>query len=51
LRFFECSPGKTFARPYLEKPFIKVGVVEWLKVKPEFKPQYSKKKEEKGEGG
>jgi hypothetical protein len=25
--------GKEFVRPYLEKPFIKIGLVEWLKVK------------------
>jgi hypothetical protein len=24
---------KKFARPYLEKPFTKIGLVEWLKVK------------------
>jgi hypothetical protein len=29
----EASPGKYFARPYLEKPFTKIGLVEWLKVK------------------
>jgi hypothetical protein len=32
-------------RPYLEKPFSKVGLVEWLRVKgPEFKSQYCKNK-------
>jgi hypothetical protein len=25
--------GKQFSRPYLEKPFTKIGLVEWLKVK------------------
>jgi hypothetical protein len=25
--------GKQFARPYLEKPFTKIGLVEWLNVK------------------
>jgi hypothetical protein len=29
----EASLGKTFERPYLEKPFTKIGLVEWLKVK------------------
>jgi hypothetical protein len=33
-------------RPYLEKPFTKIGLVEWLKVKAlSSKPQYCKKKE------
>jgi hypothetical protein len=27
------SLGKYFARPYLKKPFTKIGLVEWLKVK------------------
>jgi hypothetical protein len=30
---FKASPGKKFSRPYLEKPFTKIGLVEWLKVK------------------
>jgi hypothetical protein len=25
--------SKYFLRPYLEKPFAKIGLVEWLKVK------------------
>jgi hypothetical protein len=25
--------GKKFPRPYLKKPFTKIGLVEWLKVK------------------
>jgi hypothetical protein len=29
----EASPGKKFTRPYLEKPFTKTELVEWLKVK------------------
>jgi hypothetical protein len=27
--WFEASPGKWFARPYLGKPFTKIGLVEW----------------------
>jgi hypothetical protein len=27
------SLGKEFTRPYLEKPFTKIGLVGWLKVK------------------
>jgi hypothetical protein len=32
--------------PYLKKPFKKIGLVEWLKVKAltEFKPQYHQNK-------
>jgi hypothetical protein len=30
---FKASWGKQFERPYLEKPFTKIGLVEWLKVK------------------
>jgi hypothetical protein len=31
---FEGSPTKKkFTRPYLQKPFTKIGLVEWLKVK------------------
>jgi hypothetical protein len=30
---FEASLGKEFERPYLNKPFTKIGLVEWLKVK------------------
>jgi hypothetical protein len=29
---FEASPAKEFLRPYLEKPFTKIGLVEWLKI-------------------
>jgi hypothetical protein len=46
-------------RPYLKKSFthththththIKIGLVEWLKVKADFKPQYCKKKKKKRE--
>jgi hypothetical protein len=25
-------PGKKFLRPYVEKPFTKIGLVGWLKV-------------------
>jgi hypothetical protein len=28
-----ASPGKQFARPYLKKPFTKIGLMELLKVK------------------
>jgi hypothetical protein len=28
------------SRLYLKKPFTKIGLVEWLKVKAELKPQY-----------
>jgi hypothetical protein len=31
-------------RPHLKKPFTKIGLVKWLKVNTEFKPQYCKKK-------
>jgi hypothetical protein len=31
--WFEASQGKYSVRPYLEKPFTKIGLVEWLKVK------------------
>jgi hypothetical protein len=31
--WFKASPGKKFKRPFLEKPFTKIGLVEWLKVK------------------
>jgi hypothetical protein len=27
------APAKSFMRPYLKKPFTKMGSVEWLKVK------------------
>jgi hypothetical protein len=30
---FEASLGKQFVKPYLEKPYHKKGLVEWLKVK------------------
>jgi hypothetical protein len=41
---FEATPGKEFARPYLEKTHHKkrAGVVA-QNVDPEFKPQYCKK--------
>jgi hypothetical protein len=38
---FKASPGKWFTRPYLEKPFTKIRLVEQLKVKSlSSKPQY-----------
>jgi hypothetical protein len=42
---FEASPGKQFARLYLEKPYHKkIGLVEWLKVKtPSSSPSTTKK--------
>jgi hypothetical protein len=30
---FKASPGRKFERPYLKKPYTKIGLVEWLKVK------------------
>jgi hypothetical protein len=30
---FKDNTGKYFLRPYLKKPFIKIGLVEWLKLK------------------
>jgi hypothetical protein len=30
---FETSQGKYFMKPYLKKPFTKIRLVEWLKVK------------------
>jgi hypothetical protein len=34
-------------RPYLKKPFTKIGLVEWLKVKaPSSNPSTAKKKKE-----
>jgi hypothetical protein len=46
---FEVSPGKYLRDPNLNKPFTKIGLVEWLKVqwRPEFKPQYHKKKKKR----
>jgi hypothetical protein len=43
----EVVPGKQFTRPYLENTLHKKGLVEWLDVGPEFKPQYHKKKKKK----
>jgi hypothetical protein len=31
--WFKASPGREFTKPYLEKPFTKTGLVQWLKVK------------------
>jgi hypothetical protein len=40
--------SKQFHKTHLEKPFTKIGRVEWLKVKTlEFKLQYCKKKKSK----
>jgi hypothetical protein len=46
----QSQPGqKKFARPCLEKPFTKIGLVEWLKVKAlSSSPSTAKKKKEKG---
>jgi hypothetical protein len=42
------APGKKFVRPYLEKPFTKIGLVEWLKVKTlSSSPSTAKKKKKK----
>jgi hypothetical protein len=42
---FQASPGKQFERPYLKKPFTKLGLVEWLKVKAQSSsPSTGKKK-------
>jgi hypothetical protein len=42
---FQASPG---TRPYLEKPFTKIGLVEWLKVKAlSSSPSSEKKKSNK----
>jgi hypothetical protein len=30
---FEASPANSSVRPYLRKPFTKIGLVDWLKVK------------------
>jgi hypothetical protein len=30
---FKAAQANSFLRPYLEKPFTKIGLVEWLKVK------------------
>jgi hypothetical protein len=44
----EASLGKQSARPYLEKPFTKIGLVESLKVKAlSSSPSASKKKKKK----
>jgi hypothetical protein len=41
---FEASPGKKFTRPYLEKLFTKIGLVEWLRVKvPSSSPSTARK--------
>jgi hypothetical protein len=29
---FKTSPGEYFMKPYLEKTFHKIGLVEWLEV-------------------
>jgi hypothetical protein len=40
----ETSLGKQFAKPYLEKPFTKIGLVEGLRA---FKLQYHQKKKKR----
>jgi hypothetical protein len=35
------------ARPYLKKSFTQIGLMEWLKVKVQFKVQYHKKKKKR----
>jgi hypothetical protein len=46
-----ANPSKQFMRPYLEKTHYKRGLVECLKVYPEFTPQYRKKINLPGAGG
>jgi hypothetical protein len=42
------SWANSFARPYFEKPFTKIGLVEWLKVKAlSSSPSTAKKKKRK----
>jgi hypothetical protein len=47
---FEASTGKYFMRPYLEKLFTKIGLVEWLKVKTLSSSPSTKKRKERKEG-
>jgi hypothetical protein len=45
---FEVSLDKYFMRSYLKKPFTKIGLVEWLKVKAlSSSPSTAKKKKKK----
>jgi hypothetical protein len=45
---FEVSPSKKIVRPYLGKPFTKIELVEWLKVKAlSSSPNTTKKKNQK----
>jgi hypothetical protein len=45
---FKASPGKQFLRPYLEKAFTKIGLVEGLKMKaPSSSPSTTKNKTKK----
>jgi hypothetical protein len=39
------QPGQIVCETLLKKTHCKKGVVEWLSIGPEFKPQYGKKKE------
>jgi hypothetical protein len=42
--------ASTSARPYLEKPFTKIGLVEWLKVKGlSLSPSITKERKPKNE--
>jgi acetoin utilization deacetylase AcuC-like enzyme len=46
--WFKARPGKWFTRLYLGKTHHKTkGLVEWLKVSPEFKPQDAKQNKTK----
>jgi hypothetical protein len=38
-------------RPYLEKPFTQIGLVEWLKMKAPGPQKKKKKEKKKGRGG
>jgi hypothetical protein len=45
---FEASMGNSSARPCLQKPFTKIGLVEWLKVKTlSSNPRTTKKKKKR----
>jgi hypothetical protein len=40
----KISQSKKFAGPYLKKPFTKIGLVEWLKVKAQVQAPVPQKK-------
>jgi hypothetical protein len=47
----QSQPGQSSMRPYLKKPFTKIGLVEWLKVKALSSSPRTKKKKGGGELG